>query len=60
VVLDVVADKPELAEAPEGQPRRLRALPVLVDLGQDLLVDELAGGEEVPPLLALNCSRTRR
>ena len=51
VALDVVADEPELAEAPEQRPGRLRALPVLVDLGQDLLVDELARAEEVLPLL---------
>jgi hypothetical protein len=51
VVLDVVADEPELAEAPEQRPRRLGALPVLVDLREDLAVDELAGAEEVLPLL---------
>jgi hypothetical protein len=51
VALDVVANETELAEAPEQWPGRLGALPVLVDLRQDLLVDEAPRAEEVIPLL---------
>ena len=51
VALDVVADQAELAEAPEQRPGRLRALPVLVDRRQHLLVDEAPRAQEVIPLL---------
>ena len=51
VALDVVADQAEFAQAPEQRPGRLRALPVLVDRRQDLLVDEAPRAQEVIPLL---------
>ena len=51
VALDAVADQAELAEAAEQRPRRLGALPVVVDHRKHLLVDEAPRAQEVVPLL---------
>jgi len=39
-------EETQLGEPAEQRPRKLGGLPVLVDDGQDLLVDEAAGGQE--------------
>ena len=48
---DVLAEEPELGDPAHQRPRQLGRLPVLVDRGQHLLVDEAPHLDEVPPLL---------
>ena len=43
VPVDAVADDSELGQLSNQRPRELRALPVVVDGGQHLVVDEVAG-----------------
>ena len=50
VALDRVADQTELAQAAAQRQRHLGPLPVLVDLGQDLLVHEAPSPIEVVEL----------
>jgi hypothetical protein len=51
VTADVLAQEAEIREAVHQRPRQLGCLPVFVDRGQHLAVDEAAGGDEVLPLL---------
>ena len=51
VALDVLAEQAELGEPAHQRPRELGALPVAVDDGQHLAVDEAPRGDEVLPLL---------
>ena len=51
VPVDVLAVEPELGEPAHQRPRQLGRLPVVVDRGQHLLVDEAPHLDEVPPLL---------
>jgi hypothetical protein len=53
VAADVLAVEAELRQAAHERPGELLGLPVLVDRGQDLLVDEAPGGDEVLPLLVV-------
>ena len=51
VTLDVLAQQSELGEPVHQRPRQLGRLPVVVDRGQHLAVDEPSRGDEVLPLL---------
>jgi hypothetical protein len=51
VTLDVLAQQAELSEPSQQRPWQLRGLPVRVDRGQHLAVDEAPRGDEVLPLL---------
>ena len=51
VALDVLPVEPEVREPAHERPWQLGALPVIVDLREDLGVDEAPGGDEALPLL---------
>jgi hypothetical protein len=45
VALDVLADDAQLRQPPKQRPRQLGPLPVVVDHGEHLIVDEASGRE---------------
>jgi hypothetical protein len=60
VAFDAVADDADASELLDQGPWELGALPVVVDLGQHVLLDERAGAGEVVQLGRVNSVRSRK